>query len=302
MEQHEPVMERREAVMKQCEPGRERYELAMKWVREAGDMLRRMRKSSLDIAEKSGHQDIVTRCDREIERFLRQRIWNLFPDDRIVGEEYTAAEFRSDRVKEQYAAELRSDQVKEQYAAAVWFLDPIDGTTNFVNQSCDYAVSVGCIAGGGPQFGIVLDVEGGRLYSAKEGGGAWMNGCRLHTAENQQVKDMLLTTPCVTELFLGSYREKEGISRLAMDVRAVRSTGSIALELCHVASGRADLCIALKSSPWDHNAARLILAEAGGAIQSLEGGELPYYGDSAFVAAGSEEAVKKIKKEYLEHL
>lgn len=278
----------------------ERYELAIEWVREAGSMLRRMRKDSLDIAEKNGHQDIVTRCDREIEQFLRKKIWNHFPNDRIVGEEYTAAEFRSgQRTEEHTAAGLRSRQESACSAGAVWFIDPIDGTTNFVNQRCDYAVSVGCIVGEEPQFGIVLDVEGGRLYSAKAGCGAWLDGCRLHTAENQSVKSMLLTTPCVTDLFLCSYREKEGIARLAQAVRAVRSTGSIALELCHVASGRADICIALRSSPWDHNAARLILTEAGGIIRRLDGEALPYYEDSTFLAAGSEERAEQVFRSFL---
>lgn len=264
----------------------ERYEMAVEWVCEAGEMLRRMCRDSLETVEKSGHQDIVTECDREIEQFLRQKIWERFPDDQIVGEEYT----------QRARCTSKSDQDTK---GAVWFLDPIDGTTNFVNQRCGYAVSVGCIWDETPQFGIVLDVEGRKLYSAKAGCGAWLDGHRLHTAENVQVKDMLFMTPCVTDVFLGSYREKEKLARLALDVRAVRSIGSVALELCQVASGRVDLCIAMKSSPWDHNAARLILTEAGGEIRRLDGAPLPYYEDSTFLAGSSVHVVEQIIKEYM---
>lgn len=260
----------------------ERYELAVKWVCEAGDMLRLVQRDSLDIAEKSSHQDIVTKCDREIEDFLRQKINVFFPDDRIVGEEY--------------AGHIGCDESKK---GAVWFIDPIDGTTNFVNQHCNYAVSVGCLMDGSPLFGIVYDVDGERLYTAVPGQGAWMNGRPLQVSQAQNIKDMLLTTPCVTDIFLEDYQEKRGLCRLSRDVRAVRSLGSVALELCEVASGRADLCIAMKSSPWDHNGARVILSEAGGTICRLNGAGLPYDTDSAFIAGNSGATVALAVEVYL---
>ena len=63
--------------------------------------------------------------------------------------------------------------------------------------------------------------------------------------------------------------------RLSRKVRGVRCLGSVALELCEVAAGRADLFVTMRSSPWDHNAARIILEEAGGAIFTVEGKPLP---------------------------
>lgn len=148
-------------------------------------------------------------------------------------------------------------------------------------------------------FGIVLDVTENRLYTAKKGLGAWMNGKRLQTSLARQVKNMLLTCPCVTDLFLEPHKRQAGFSRLALDVRAVRSLGSVALELCQVASGQADLCVAMKSSPWDHNAARLILKEAGGEIRNLEGGPLSYSQSSAFLAGNSRETIEFVIEHYL---
>lgn len=256
----------------------DRYQFAVEWVEAAGNMLRSMQTEAPDISEKSGHQDIVTEYDREIERYLRGKIQNAFPRDSIVGEEFSG----------------NTEECGEA-APAIWYLDPIDGTTNFVNQRCNYAVSVGCFQNGEMVFGIVLDVAEGHLYSARKGCGAWMNGNRLHTSGTRQIKDMLLTCPCITDLLLEEHRWKAAFSGLALRVRAVRSLGSVALELCQVASGKADICVAMKSAPWDHNAARLILQEAGGEIRSIGGEKLPYERESSFLAGNAEETLDRLE-------
>ena len=91
---------------------------------------------------------------------------------------------------------------------------------------------------------------------------------------------------------------RQDLLRLAQDVRAVRSIGSVALELCAVACGEADLCVATRSCPWDHNAARIILQEAGGAIASLNGAPLPLNEPGTVLAAGSPEALALVLNEY----
>ena len=116
----------------------ERFELATAAIREAGAVLRQSRLKSSDIAIKTGYQDLVTYWDRKTEQLLRSRILSAFPDDAIVGEEYPPSNVGKRGV--------------------VWYIDPIDGTTNFINQNSNYAVSVGCWAGEEPLFGLVLDV------------------------------------------------------------------------------------------------------------------------------------------------
>ena len=110
----------------------ERFALAREPLRES-----RLRED--EIQHKSGYQDLVTRWDKETEQFLRRGISEAFPQDIIVGEEYPAA--------------------NEGAEGCTWYLDPIDGTTNFVSQHRNYAVSVGCWRGEEPLFGLVLDVE-----------------------------------------------------------------------------------------------------------------------------------------------
>ena len=86
-----------------------------------------------------------------------------------------------------------------------------------------------------------------------------------------QVSDLLLTTPCIQHTFLEEHPRRGDMLRLARAVRAVRSLGSVALELCQLSSGEADMFVTVRSAPWDHNAARVILQEAGGCICTMEG-------------------------------
>lgn len=125
----------------------DRFDTARALVLAAGACLRLARPKAGAVWEKTGHQDLVTRCDRETEQFLRSGILSAFPGDAIVGEEYPATPPGG--------------------TGCVWYLDPIDGTTNFVSQHRNYAVSVGCYQDGVPAFGLVLDVERGALYSAR---------------------------------------------------------------------------------------------------------------------------------------
>ena len=153
----------------------ERFELAETLVRQAGAALRQVRLEADAVRCKTGHQDLVTVWDRKTERFLRRGILSKFPSDAIVGEEYPA--------------------VSTAAPGAVWYVDPIDGTTNFINQHRNYAVSVGCWQGSKPLFGLVLDVEADRLYHARAGQGAWCGERPLAAARRKNVSELLLFTP-----------------------------------------------------------------------------------------------------------
>ena len=90
------------------------------------------------------------------------------------------------------------------------------------------------------------------------------------------------------------------LTRLARKVRGVRCLGSVALELCEVAAGRADLFVTMRSSPWDHNGARIILEEAGGAVYSLDGRPLPLQTKSTVLAVNDEKLMEELRKRYWE--
>ena len=242
----------------------DRFNVAVEVVQNAGDLLRQCRLEESDVCRKTGHQDLVTRWDRRIEQLLRKEILTAFPRDSIVGEEYPPE------------AGLTG--------AVTWYIDPIDGTTNFINQHQNYAISVGCWEGNAPLFGLVLDVERKMLYHGKHGGGAWQDQTPIHTSGRRELSEMLLTTPDLQYTFLEPHPYRERMLQLSRKVRGVRCLGSVALELCEVAAGRADLFVTMRSSPWDHNAARIILEEAGGAIFTVDGDDLPLDQESTVLA------------------
>ena len=252
----------------------ERFDVAAEIIQEAGKILRRCHLEQREIIQKTDHQDLVTFWDRKIEQQLRHSILTAFPQDSIVGEEYPP-QGNCDR-------------------KVTWYLDPIDGTTNFINQRQNYAISMGCWEGTNPLFGLVLDVERETLYWAKHGDGAWQDQTQIHTSDRRELSELLLTTPGLQYTFLEPHPYQERMIRLSRKVRGVRCLGSVALELCEVAAGRADLFVTMRSSPWDHNAARIILEEADGAIFAVDGGELPLNQKSAVLALNTADLKKQI--------
>lgn len=257
----------------------ERFALARELVLQAGSALRESRLREDEIQHKSGYQDLVTRWDKETEQFLRKGILEAFPQDTIVGEEYPAA--------------------NEGAENCTWYLDPIDGTTNFVSQHRNYAVSVGCWRGEEPLFGLVLDVERPALYWAEAGGGAFRDETPICTSRRREVHELLLTVPGVPSTLLKPHPRQEELLQLAREVRGMRSLGSVALELCALAAGETDLFAALRSCPWDHNAARIILAEAGGSLCTLEGEPLPLDRRTSVLAANAPETLDLVRERYL---
>lgn len=256
--------------------GCSRYELAVQIVYEAAKMLPSPGSSRIEFENKSGHADIVSKYDKLIEAYLSEKILEAFPADGIVGEEMNHAE--------------RGEWI--------WYVDPIDGTTNFVNQQKNYAISLGCYHGGTAEFGIVYDVAGGRMYHARAGGGAFCNGVRLENRGRAALGEMILYTPIVQATLIDEHPFRSGMRRLAGDVRAVRSLGSVALELCALATGEADLFLARRSCPWDHNAARIILEETGGALRTWENRPVPLDAAASVAAAGSAAVLDKVLAEY----
>ena len=252
----------------------ERFDVAAEIIQEAGKILRRCHLEQREIIQKTDHQDLVTFWDRKIEQQLRHSILTAFPQDSIVGEEYPPQENCDRKV--------------------TWYLDPIDGTTNFINQHQNYAISMGCWEGADPLFGLVLDVERETLYWAKRGGGAWQDQTQIHTSGRRELSELLLTTPGLQYTFLEPHPYQKQMIQLSRKVRGVRCLGSVALELCEVAAGRADLFVTMRSSPWDHNAARIILEEAGGAIFTVDGGELPLDQKSTVLALNDIELKNRI--------
>ena len=245
----------------------DRFNVAVKVVQNAGNLLRQCRLEEAEVSQKTGHQDLVTRWDRRIEQLLRNEILTAFPQDAIVGEEYPPETHRAESI--------------------TWYIDPIDGPRilSISTKTTPSPWGVGREAYHCSDWW--LDVERKALYWGKHGGGAWQDQTPIHTSCRRELSELLLTTPGLQYTFLEPHPYQEQMIRLSRKVRGVRCLGSVALELCEVAAGRADLFVTMRSSPWDHNAARIILEEAGGAIFTVAGDELPLEQKSTVLALNS---------------
>ena len=258
---------------------KQRFLLAREWVERMGEYLREVTSQPFDFSAKTGHQDIVTDHDKKVEQFFRGNIHRHFPQDDIVGEEFSGKIGTGSGIR--------------------WYIDPIDGTTNFVNLRRNFAVSVGCYRDNQPVFGLVLDVIRNDLYSAFAGEGAYKNAQKLGEGRvPENLGEMILSTPNVQDAFWRGYPQQNAMLRLADEVRAVRCMGSVALELCQVAEGTVDIFVAMRSAPWDHNAARLILQEAGCYISQLGEDTLCLDRETSVYACRSRGLAEKLRTEY----
>ena len=216
-------------------------QLAVDLATEAGDVIAEHHGRAAPVGVKSSRTDLVTAADRAAESLITSRLARARPHDAIVGEEGASRTGTS---------------------GITWFIDPIDGTTNFVYGHPGYAVSVAAAAAGRPLAGAVVDPLHGEVFSAARGGGAFRNGEALAPSSTEDLGAALVATGF-------GYDEADRIHQGAVvaglvgRVRDIRRMGSAALDLCSVACGRVDAYYEYRLKPWDHAAGSLIASEAG---------------------------------------
>ena len=198
------------------------------------------------VATKSSRTDLVTAADRAAEALITSRLRRLRPDDGIVGEEGASRPGAS---------------------GITWFIDPIDGTTNFVYGHPGYAVSVAATRAGRPLAGAVVDPLHGEVFSAARGRGALCNDEPLLVSGTSELRSALVATGFGYD---EADRNHQGavVAGLVGRVRDIRRMGSAALDLCSVACGRVDAYYEYRLCPWDHAAGSLIAGEAGAVTHS----------------------------------
>ncbi len=222
---------------------------AVTFAHKAGEILLSQFRKPLAIEYKSrDRRDPVTQADREAEDWLRGAISNVFPDHGIVGEENPNSAHGS--------------------ADFVWVLDPLDGTTNFLNGLPVFASSIGVLYRGRPAVGAVFvpDANGGSVVHARKGGGAFHDGRPLSVAPNAEPERGRLTG--MPSYYWRMWGFKDG---LRMRLGEIRSLGSIAYEMTLVARGAMQLCLFAQPKIWDVAAGVLLINEAGGRVLEKSG-------------------------------
>ncbi|TLS37684.1 inositol monophosphatase family protein [Pseudalkalibacillus caeni] len=230
------------------------YQISKKWVNEAGDYIKETFNTSISVEYKSNPSDLVTDIDRHVEQLFIEKIHTAYPEHRIVGEEGFG------------------DKVKDT-SGIIWFVDPIDGTTNFVHQQSNFAISIGIYEEGIGKVAIILDVARGEMFHCLKGQGAFMNDIPLKNLSDVELHESVLAINA-TWLTENKRVDSRMLAPLVKELRGTRSLGSAAIEMAYIAAGRLDGYISLRLSPWDFAAGAILVEEVGGKCTTLDGREL----------------------------
>jgi len=225
-----------------------------------------------------GEIDLVTEVDRACEDEILATLRARYPTHDIVTEE---------------TALVRTG------SRHVWFTDPLDGTTNFAHGYPMFCSSVALAIDGELVAGAVYDPLRQELFTAERGAGAHANGRRLAVSSCDRLLQALLITGFPYDLHQNLASRLRLFNRIMGRARAVRRDGSAALDLCYVAAGRADGFWEEVLKPWDMNAGRVLLEEAGGRATRFDGTPLGLGSDEILATNGliHEELVAVLREE-----
>ncbi len=227
--------------------------------REAGALLREFYHRGVR-TEYKGDVDLVTEADRASEKLIVSRLKDAFPTHGIYGEEGTRsgldAEFR-------------------------WYVDPLDGTTNFAHGFPAFCVVLGCEQrrsglkpdeDGEMVAGVVYDPLRDEMFSGAKGEGATLNGELIHVSKTKALAESLMATG-----FPSQKRHRSPnihfYQEFTLRSHGVRRVGSAALDMAYVACGRLEAFWEFQLNPWDTSAGFLLVEEAGGTVTHFDGGK-----------------------------
>lgn len=239
---------------------------------EAGTIMRSAHQGQNEISPdkiKAGHANFVTIYDKKVQEFLIERLSEILPESHFVGEEN--------------GRDVFDDRFQRGYTFVV---DPIDGTSNFMNNYGPSVTSIGLFKEGKPFLGVVYNPWQDVMFSAAEGVGAFENGEKIHSSEEPLAMSLVSfgTAPYYPELREQVWKIGGFYLDRCVDLRR---SGSAAWDLCMVASGRTGLFVEPLLQLWDFAAGAVILTEAGGRITDLEGKDLDFRGPSSIAAASA---------------
>jgi myo-inositol-1(or 4)-monophosphatase len=219
---------------------------AIEIAQEAGRTLMAHRGATFEL---KGAFDLVTAADRASEQLVVKRLRERFPSHGIVAEEGGRAEMN---------AELR------------WYVDPLDGTTNFAHGYPMWNVTLALARKGEVIAGVVYDPLNRELFTAERGAGARLNGAPIRVSQCRLLNDALVSTG------FPSRKRSQNVNihfyyQLAMSTHGVRRGGSAAIDLAYTACGRLEAFWEFGLNPWDMAAGILLVEEAGGKVSGMRG-------------------------------
>ena len=228
--------------------------MALRAARQAGQIILHAmdRIDRLDIEQK-GRNDFVSNIDREAELAIIDVLHTAYPDHGILGEEHGES-FSSDDY--------------------TWVIDPLDGTTNFLQGIPHFCVSIALMKGKQFEHAVIVDPVRNEEFVASRGYGAQLNGKRMRVSSVDKLSGAMLNTgipPVAVPVHVDAYSDM--LRSFTRSCLGLRRMGSAALDLAYVAAGRTDGFWEFNLRAWDIAAGVLIVREAGGFVGDLNGGD-----------------------------
>ena len=228
--------------------------------RAAGDILLSYYRGSYQLGKK-GQDNPVTSADLEANACLKRMLLTAFPDYGWLSEE-------------------TADNAVRLGKKRVWIVDPMDGTKEFVMEIPEFAVSVALVEEESPVVGVIHNPAADELYATTAGGGAFLNGKRVHCTQTTRLSE--------ATLIVSRSEQKRGeINAFRAQVGQIEAVGSIAYKLARVAAGLGDLNVSVQpKNEWDVCAGDLLIREAGGQMLTLDGTVRTYNQKDPLIPSG----------------
>ncbi len=237
-------------VTREAQDAAQRVGVAVDAARAAGAvLLARWERRDAGLGTKTTNTDVVLDADRAAEAEVVAILRRGYPDDSIVAEEGTGA--------------------GERTSGHRWYVDPLDGTVNYLYGIPHYAVAIACEDDAGLLASAIYDPSRDELFTAARGAGAWLRGERLVVSDAADLATSLVATGFA---YSSEARAEQAriLNGVLPHVRDIRRLGSAQLDLAWVATRRFDAYFESVDKPWDWKAGALIVREAGGRVSEVE--------------------------------
>ena len=239
--------------------------------KEAGKI---MKEGPEKIQSKGTPSNYVTDCDRKVQEFLTEKLLECLPGSCVLGEESNTWDITSE---------------------AVWIVDPIDGTSNFIRSLGASVISIALLRRNQLEIGVIYNPYREELFYGEKGHGAWLNGNRIHVSDRDFSHSILFSAMSVYDKRFAPACMNI-ISKVYQEADDFRRFGAAAFETAQLASGRGELYFEMRIAPWDAAAGALLIEEAGGYWECL-------YHDGfcadrlfSFLAANTKENFRKLRE------
>jgi myo-inositol-1(or 4)-monophosphatase len=255
------------------------YTIALKAAKTAGALVKKNFNKAKTISSKGG-TEVVTNVDIASDKLIKKIIQSKFADHNFITEE-------SDKQN------LGSDYT--------WYIDPIDGTTNFARGIPHFCISIGLEHKGELIIGVIFDPIKNELFTAQKNKGAYLNGKKIKVSTIKTLKNTVLVTGFAYDHFTNPDNNVKQLGDFLKISKGIRRLGSAALDFCYVACGRFDGYWERNLKPWDVAAGILVLQEAGGRVTDYKNKKINLAVVNTIIASNGKihsQMVKVIKKSY----